>query len=253
VQALSGDDELEPAMLDPDLDKRLSHVAEDLRRLAVLDAHRKAFGAIGHHHQLRPLARPGDVAAFERAHAIRLPPEYRAFLLRVGNGGVGPFYGIHPLGQDTDGPWKTEPFAAVGRLGSPFPHRAPWNLSEEELTALAPDDEEDEDNEPIELEREYFAPIDGAFPIADEGCGMCTVLVVSGPEAGTVWRDARADFDGIRPWGSGGAVHEGCFTFATFLPSGEARRANAEAARLRLSFLDWYELWLAQALRHFVS
>ena len=48
-----------------------------------------------------PISEP-DVASFEQKHGILLPPDYREFITRIGNGGDGPFYGFFPLGSMDD-------------------------------------------------------------------------------------------------------------------------------------------------------
>jgi hypothetical protein len=42
------------------------------------------------------------VGAFGLGHSIRLPPEYRDFLVQIGDGGAGPYHGVFPLGTVDD-------------------------------------------------------------------------------------------------------------------------------------------------------
>ncbi|GAA0897563.1 hypothetical protein GCM10009557_72350 [Virgisporangium ochraceum] len=94
--ALTGTDELSV---------RLARVAGKLDRARELDGP-VMFGADSHHFWLGPPLPEDAVADFERAHAVPLPADYRAFLTRLGHGGpggspgAGPYYGLEPL----DGP-----------------------------------------------------------------------------------------------------------------------------------------------------
>ncbi|PGK52022.1 hypothetical protein CN918_29985 [Priestia megaterium] len=40
-----------------------------------------------------------DIRFYEKENQVTLPTEYRLFLTQIGNGGVGPFYGVYPLGK----------------------------------------------------------------------------------------------------------------------------------------------------------
>lgn len=202
-------------------DPRIERLLEDLRRLAAQDARLGVFGARSHGYRLNhvlPLAR---IRALEDRRSIQFPSDYVLFLTEMGNGGAGPFYGVNPLGErdaDTgDGTrswWSGDPL--IGDLTRPFPHTAAWNLSESAI-ARAREAEEDEP----ELDA-YWCGVDGAIPVAHEGCALRDWLVIAGPERGHVWHDARADFGGWRPWMAGG--------------------------RTRLTFLEWYAAWLESAL-----
>jgi hypothetical protein len=64
--------------------------------------------------------------------------------------------------------------------------------------------------------------MNGAIPIAELGCALSEWLVVTGPEAGHVWCDFRADYRGIRPLALGTLE--------------------------RVTFLQWYGHWLDGAL-----
>ena len=67
--------------------------------------------------------------------------------------------------------------------------------------------------------------VDGAFPISDVGCAISHIIVVSGPRAGTVWVDSRADQRGIFPL------------------------SDTDGSALK--FARWYENWLEAGLAEF--
>ncbi len=178
-----------------------------LARLARLDPECRRFGASTHRYQLNPPLSLERLAAFQARHDIRLPEDYAAFLTRAGNGGAGPFYGIYPLGEGWEG--------LTGTLAAPFPFTQPWNIPTDPPEHFASDEEEERWNH--ELDAAYWFALDGAFPICHHGCALRTWLVVSGPERGRVWYDARAEGGGLRP-------HQD-------VPS----------------FLDWYRGWLEES------
>jgi hypothetical protein len=92
-----------------DLSVRLARVAAKLDRARRLDGP-VMFGVDSHHFWLGPPLPESAVADFERAHAVRLPADYRAFLTRLGHGGpggspgAGPYYGLEPLDVREAGP-----------------------------------------------------------------------------------------------------------------------------------------------------
>ena len=216
---------------DGDLTERFEWVRQSLRRLASTLPAERVFGAQAHQFTLDPPASEDEVRSFEQEHRIVLPADYRAFLTRVGNGGAGPFYGVFRLGEMDDNlgtaPWR-EADIMVGVLARPFPHTAAWN----DLSGYPTEpDDWDPDTDPDLFEdaqdafdRRYWATdqVNGAIPICHEGCALRDWLVVTGPEAGHVWHDARTEFGGLEPISIG---DQG-----------------------RVSFLDWYFSWLNEAL-----
>jgi hypothetical protein len=197
----------------------------DLQRLKI--ATPEIFGANGHHFTLNAPLVEAEVLAFERQHAIRLPPEYRRFLIELGNGGAGPYYGVFPLGAFDGANGDMEAWGDfVGSLAEPFAFREQWNdLTGRPDDALADSDEEEYDRRMDAFERRYWHPsvMNGAFPICHKGCALRIWLVVSGGEAGNVWCDDRSDYRGIAPI----LTHDG-------------RRAT---------FGAWYTEWLDDSLR----
>jgi hypothetical protein len=195
----------------------IERIASKLDKLRDLDKSLEIFGAIKHKYRFHSRLTEKEAAAFERRHSIELPTEYRAFLLELGNGGVGPFYGVFRLGtmdrQDEDEPW---PKGFIGKLSDPFPHKKKWNP----VDAYA-DDEDDDD---FSRDDEAFDPamMAGSFPICHHGCALRSWLVVSGPRRGQVWYDGRADGDGVWP--------------------------QTDSDGKPLSFGAWYETWIDESL-----
>src|SRR5262245_8500573 len=74
-------------------------LADLLRRLRAADVRRRVFGSDQHGYRLGPASSDVELVAFESAHGVKLPEDYRRFLNTVGNGGAGPFYGLEPLGS----------------------------------------------------------------------------------------------------------------------------------------------------------
>jgi hypothetical protein len=208
-------------------------ICEDLRLLREAAVPLDIFGARAHNFQTHPPLSEEAVRQFEAEHRVSLPPEYRGFLIHVGNGGAGPAYGLFKLGEMDDGwghaPWN-EGGGFIGVLSQPFPHTEPWN----DLSGEPEDDEAREDDPAWEEEYQrqmdafeavYWSPanVNGAIPICHLGCACRQWLVVTGLEAGHVWCDDRTDHGGLYPLQKSGLK--------------------------RLTFLQWYRSWLDEALR----
>jgi hypothetical protein len=132
---------------------------------------------------LGPCLSPGEVGDFESRHGIRIPDEYRAFLLEVGNGGLGPpYYGLAVLGErlDTFDAYTINPTTGGSRLARPFPFTRSWIM---------------EDGVPSD-EGTTADLWNGCLYLGTDGCGMTWRLVVTGPDRGVVW---NVDGIGIGP------------------------------------------------------
>jgi hypothetical protein len=167
-----------------------------------------------------------ELHAFEHEYGVQLPEEYRMFLAHIGRGGAGPYYGLFDFHQMDVGhgykAWRQDD-GFVGILAKPFPYTDRWNdLSGEPDDELARKDEAEYERQLARFERRYWAQLDGAIPICHLGCALRQWLVISGPEAGNVWGDDRADYGGLYPLSRQGAK--------------------------RVSFFTWYRDWLDEAL-----
>jgi hypothetical protein len=195
-------------------------VVAKLAALEALDRGLELFGAKVHQYKLNPVATESAVAALEARFSFSLPADYRSFVTAVGNGGAGPYYGIYPLGFEHSlralAEWDS---SRLGDLSQPFPHRTAWNMPADfwaerpDPPAEMPLEEEDRLMEAwdVRLESVYWRRdlVNGAIPIADIGCASEVILVVTGPEAGTLWKDRRADDAGIQPLTDASGAHMG--------------------------------------------
>lgn len=185
------------------------------------------FGASVHRFRVNTPLADADLQALELRHAIKLPADYRRFLVEIGNGGAGPYYGIFPLGSFDGSGDGLQPWGDfVGTLAEAFAYHEPWNdLTGRPDYALADDDEDEYERRMDAFAKRYWSGsvMNGAIPICHIGCALRVWLVVSGGEAGNVWYDYRADYRGVTP-----------------VLSRSGRHA---------SFGVWYTEWLDEALR----
>lgn len=193
----------------------------------------EVFGWQAHEFLTHPPLPEQVVREFEELNRIKLPAEYRGFLMHVGNGGAGPAYGLFKLGEMDENfghrSWSQMP-GFVGDLAAAFPHTDAWNdlSGQPEYDEAIEQDLELQDayGEKVDAWEEHFywnpVHVNGAIPICHLGCAQRQWLVVTGPESGNVWDDARADYGGLKP----------------------VQRPGMN----RITFLQWYRSWLEGAL-----
>jgi hypothetical protein len=214
-------------------------ILEKIKKLKDLDAERKIFGAKYHDYQLNPCLDEETINSLEKRYGIKLPDEYRKFLLEIGNGGAGPYYGLFKLGEQDSG-WgfcSWEDGYLLGNPADPFTHQDKWNLPDS-FWSEAPhskewksEEEYDQANEAWDtrLNELYWASavMNGAIPICHLGCALRQWLVVTGLERGNVWGDERVDWKGIYP-----------------LVTEEGKR---------VTFSEWYISWLDDSIRSIIG
>ena len=166
---------------------RIDRLAAKIAELAARDKKMTTFGAsthgYGHHYRMKPVISEAEVACFEQEYDVQLPKDYVAFLTRIGNGGIGPYYGLYSLAASVS---ETAGQKRRSFLSSPFPLTEAFNPFDENKDAS--DDE-------LFDERHIF----GSIVLSHEGCGYYDRLVITGQQAGQVWVDARASDSGILP------------------------------------------------------
>jgi uncharacterized protein (TIGR02996 family) len=200
-------------------DSDLMRIRKKIDRLRAIDPQMEVFGARwgtdGHEYRLDPPLREPDLLAFELRHGIALPAEYRAFLLRVGNGRVGPSYGLIPLDITHD----------YLELRKSFP------MTEELANTIA-----DVVKEAREKKRKWSdipqpkgTWRSGYLELSDHGCGNSSLLIVNGQLRDQMWhsgtfghtpdRTKSGESLGFLAWYEGWLDH--CLA-----PSAIERRAN---------------------------
>lgn len=209
------------------MNEQLGRIKTKIEQLKKLDKGFILFGADRHRYKLNPVVSVDKVRQFESAYNLTLPGEYVSFITELGNGGVGPFYGLEPFENClfTDLDYKRPD--DLLNPGEPFKHNEDWNL------VFKPTVNEDENEE--EYEKEFFnfeelyfdkEHLNGVIAICNYGCGISLNLVVNGKEFGTIWTDDRASDNGIYP---------------------SKELGNKD----KITFLNWFELWLDNSLKEF--
>jgi hypothetical protein len=155
----------------------VANIASAVEHVGEHDPDLSRFGSVTHRYVLAPPMTEGRAAAIEKEYGVSLPADYRAFLTRVASAGAGPYHGLLPL----DAP------AQLGSLGGSFPHMRPYvpdtsAMTEEKRDAFGSD-----------------AAVTGTLALAHMGCHYFSLLVVSGPRAGSVWADLRHAGLGLIP------------------------------------------------------
>lgn len=125
------------------------------------------FGSDSHKFELAAPVAEAAVAAFEAAHGVALPEDYRAFLLTAGNGGAGPYYGVSALE-------KAQPFAS-------------FILDDVEADVLSqPSSLKVGHNPRMASEAGRLTAYQGTLLIGTQGCTYEMLLVVTGECRGRV-------------------------------------------------------------------
>ena len=156
-----------------------------LNKAKAVDKYCYQFGAKSHQYQWNPPASVEEVEEFEQKIGVRLPEEYRNFLLLAGNGGAGPYYGLFSLQkilywvEDNMDP-KKEPVLYPG-IEIPQVDEDEFEDDEEEYDQMLDDVEQENDSE---TEGEDY--LQGCIPIGSQGDSYFMYLLLSGPNEGRV-------------------------------------------------------------------
>lgn len=166
--------------MESDIITALGRIRDKLKSLRELDRACALFGASSHRYGLGPALTDVEVAQFERRLGVNLPTEYRHFVMEIGHGGAGPFYGLFPLdGSDPEDITVLEQLGKAFRWTERF-NPAEWDnpCSQEDVWC---DEDVDEGENP-----QVILNVPGALYICTYGCALRFFLVVRGLSLGEV-------------------------------------------------------------------
>lgn len=193
----------------------LDEIANKINQLKTLDKYFKVFGADAHHYNFRQNIDKEEVINFEQGHNISLPEDYRNFILRFGNGGCGPGYGLLKLENGIYDLPTNRTQSEIITLSNSFRFSKYWNF-----------EEHSNDSEEWEEEYDNIKWTDGMLRICHLGSAAYLNLVITGKERGNVWIDDRSSEGGIYP-------------------------NNHYSKKEKYDFLSWYSDWLDNSINQF--
>lgn len=171
-----------------ELDLRLNAVKFSWFNLAAHDKNRSVFGAFMHHYKLNPTLTEEKITDLEKQYGFSMPNEYRQYLKIVGNGGVGPYYGMYsfetslmPLnsGSRDQGNFVNYMAQHPDHFTKAFP------VSEQQIIDFL----NHRLKHPNGPDKPIVIPKDagGYLFIAEYGCGGYYVMPLNGPVPGQIW------------------------------------------------------------------
>lgn len=234
--------------------QKLNHLRETVnfnKNLEVFndsDGNGSIFNRISHRYHLGPCLSETEIANFQKRFAITLPEDYCAFLLEIGNGGGG--NGLYTLekgieiaerkvfhGKSNNS--SKDPSDILHGLGyiiaQPFPLVAP-HIRPEYLGQAAMDKFIESLELPIYVQ--------GTLPVADFGCAIDILLVVTGTMRGTLWLDDRHSDNGVWPV----RLIDGKVDFNMGFEARSEERNNQFRSWQSCDFITWYESWLDEQI-----
>ncbi len=153
----------------------VKHILKLLGQAKAKDPDLARFGAYSHQYKLAVPAGEEAIQKFEEQQGIRLPEEYRDFLMLVGNGGAGPYYGLYGLKALKEDLSDSHGVRLYRVMKEPVIYP---KMSEEEWDRMA-DPEGRRKGEEVH-------PYAGILPIGIQGCTLMTGLMLAGPYRGQV-------------------------------------------------------------------
>lgn len=153
-----------------------------------------------------------EIRDFETEYDVTLPEEYKLFLTEIGNGGLGPNYGLLSL-QESIIDFKLVEKPVID-ISSDFKYKDAWN--ESWIDSI----DWENDRPELDIVNQYMdvSHISGCLQISHYGHGCTNLLVIKGESKGQIWFDGRADYEGLIPEQD----KHGCI----------------------YNFFEWYDSWL---------
>lgn len=166
------------------IDQRLAVIKQKIEQLKLQDENFEIFGADTHQYQFNSPLTEQELTVFEKQHRLQLPVDYRLFITTIGNGGMGPYYGLIPLEEAILVSDNTDNFAVNSQDIENYLTQSEIAINEGEEDLI----------EKIALPD----PLTGLLCLADYGCGCYLGFAISGEQTGTIWF-VETDFKTITP------------------------------------------------------
>jgi len=205
------------------MDKK--YVLQKLEEKRQLDPNYIGFGVKRHQYKLRSPIEKAELQKLESQFQIKLPDDYRQFILNIGDGGSGPSYGLYSLRGALTGKDRT--------------YKYPGYKMGKEIT--------EDFIRPDELAEDEWS-VSGLLILCQHGCANDDFLVINGKERGYVWE--LVEWAGYIP----------LLKNPPQIPSGEGL-SEPERNKLdmewvnklyqapntkKMTFTDWYKSWLLE-------
>jgi len=142
-----------------------------------------------------PVTKEADLISFENKFNVKLPDDYRWFLLNVANGIVNRNEWDFNFIEKVD-------FKKFWHKENEFNPAIPFNLDKK---VKCYNDENEDDDYPYEIiineDLEYFTDCtNGQISILETGCGGSDFIVVNGKEYGNIWIDNYSSMAEMFPY-----------------------------------------------------
>lgn len=188
--------------------ERLKEILNKLIHLKRMDRGLQIFGADSHKYNSNKVSL-AEVEFFERQNQIKLPSEFKDFLVYIGIG-AGPDYGIYSLTQMAK-EYKEWAFFLDenSRLSNQCDLK---NIDAIELI-------QNKQNDPKGFHYKRLKNANGILPIETQGCTYYCFIILNGEQVGKIWAADSNEFNTL----PGGTIQE-------------------------FFFLDWYENWLDKSI-----
>lgn len=188
---------------------QLDRIKNKLEKAMRKDTAFLVFGASSHKYKVYEVLTAKELADWQAKNQVTLPEPYAQFLMKVGNGGAGPYYGIYSIEKATS---YTERNAFTTKcVLHPRMTKEKWNHLIEPLIS-------DEDISDPEYDAARDRVMGGMLCIGTQGCEYDMYLVLEGKHRGKIIYTAVFYPD-----------HPFFFVYED-------------------NFLDWYERWLDEII-----
>lgn len=204
--------------------KKIEIIKEKMNKLKKADKKFDVFGANFHKYKINKKLKERELIDFEKLNDLKIPEDYRQFLTSIGNGGFGPFYGLLPLlGNDGNKVHPEKEFTLTKEKPLKiYEELKPLEIRLEKCNNKMEEKEIYEEKD-RKLDSLYEKATCGITFLCHEGCGMYSVLVIKGQEAGNVWYLDFANDVGAYPL------------------------INPKTQQ-PVNFSDWLEMWLDKSI-----